>query len=206
MFFTTNPLWRVPPKGYIHLIFRELNRSGRYIQRAGTICTVPFYVAKVFEIFSGSLGFMKPIYRTGLPSDHSSFKMGRRGTRGSHTYPSAGCLSSLIAVLLAGMKGWMEIIQELQCSHQPAGSLHEQRCFSKSSRNLTLWMIIIILVRNRIIAHELAMLLGIVSHSFQVVPGVEASLCRGRRAICHVRSSLSSSCLRANFPRDHQCV
>lgn len=119
---------------------------------------------------------------------------------GSHTYLSADRLCPSRATLLAGVKRWMGILQEPQyLSPAHCVPFINIDAFLSPAEIWLPGLIITLVVR--ILAHELASLLGTVSHSFQVVPGVEASLCRRRGAIFQVSSSLSSSLSKHQLPR-----
>lgn len=137
--------------------------------------------------------------RLGLPSNHSSWKW-EGGEHGKPHLPLCWPPMSF----QSHAPGWGE---EVDGDPPRATVLSPAHCvpFINIDAFLSpaeIWLpgLIITLVV-RILAHELALLLGTVSHSFQVVPGVEASLCRGREAIFQVSSSLSSSLSKHQLPR-----
>lgn len=138
------------------------------------------------------------MHRTGLPSSHSKLYYGKEGYVGKPHLPFC-CLPSSSR---SHAPGWYEGVMGSK-SHSsitnPLSSFHEHKDAFLNPEEIWLPGLITILVV-RIPAHELALLLGIMSHSFQVVPGVEVRLWRGGRAICQVSSPLSSLLSKHKLP------
>lgn len=91
-------------------------------------------------------------------------------------------------------EGWGEMLQEPQSKQQPSGLLFPfvtLRSCSKSSRHLTPWRDHHTHGQN--CCTQAGTAAGNCESPLRVLPGVEVSLRRRKRAVCQVSSSLSSS-------------